>query len=73
MNALDYQDQRDMARAIAVALEQDNARLIAVIADLVDPEPCAHFDHHGHCQTHGWMDDGVCPHARARALLDGAE
>jgi hypothetical protein len=40
-----------------------------LIADLTDPDPCQ-FDHHGHCQAHGWTDlDRRCPHARAKELL----
>jgi hypothetical protein len=39
----------------------------ALLRDLVDPDPCEHFDHHGYCQTHGAGDP--CPHARAREWL----
>jgi len=42
---------------------------IVVLALLVDPEPCDHFDHHGDCQTHGTGATRPCPHARAKALL----
>jgi hypothetical protein len=39
--------------------------LLALISDLYDREPCR-FDHHGYCQTHGWMEtDPKCPHYRA--------
>jgi hypothetical protein len=33
-----------------------------------DSEACS-FDHHGHCQAHGWFGEGPCNMARARALL----
>lgn len=47
----------------------DTVDLIALIRDLTDPDPCW-FDHHGHCQAHGWTDPGECPHRRATRLLD---
>lgn len=43
--------------------------LATLVRDLADPGPCEDFDHHGHCQTHGWLQDGICPHARARDIL----
>lgn len=44
-------------------------RLMKLIRDLADPDPCW-FDHHGYCQAHGWMDtEPRCPHARAHDLL----
>jgi hypothetical protein len=43
--------------------------LLALIADLVDMEPCR-FDHHGYCQAHGWLTGTApCPHGRAQQLL----
>lgn len=39
-----------------------------LIRDLSDPDPC-HYDHHGYCQAHSWLQDGECPHARAQRLL----
>lgn len=46
------------------------AGLIGLIRDLADPDPCT-YDHHGHCQAHGWFAyDRRCPHARAQDLLD---
>ena len=39
-----------------------------LIADLTDPDDCW-FDHHGGCQTHGYLslEQGqLCPHAEAK-------
>jgi hypothetical protein len=46
----------------------DLTEALALLADLVDDDPCS-FDHHGHCQTHGWTGDDPCPYPRARQLL----
>lgn len=60
--------QHRQARHRADALEQENAELRALVADLADPDPC-HLDHHGYCQAHGWFTtDPACPAARARAI-----
>jgi len=60
----------DMSRRFdALAAERDAA--MALVRDLRDPSPCDHFDHHGYCQTHGWMEtDPPCPHGRATKLLE---
>lgn len=55
--------------ALAERLKRRRDRMLAIIRDLADPDPCDHFDHHGHCQTHGWLEDGECAHARAHRLL----
>lgn len=47
--------------------------LVQLVRDLADTGPCEDFDHHGQCQTHGWLQDGVCPHARARDVLAAQE
>jgi hypothetical protein len=50
---------------VEIAVEE----LLRLIRDLADPNPCS-FDHHGHCQTHGWTDtEPACPHARAKRIL----
>ena len=49
--------------------ERDDALL--VLADLTDLHPCE-FDHHGHCQAHGWLQRGECADARAQRLLAGS-
>lgn len=49
-------------------LEYNLKVAIQIIEDLVDDDPCQ-FDRHGYCQTHGWMDDSECPHARAKKFL----
>ena len=56
-----------------------NAHLIAAapdmyeaLKDIVDPNDC-NVDHHGHCQEHGWMGTGLCPHFRAKLALAKAK
>jgi hypothetical protein len=56
-----------------------NAHLIAAapdmyeaLKDMVDPDDCS-VDHHGYCQTHGWLQSGLCPHFRAKLALIKAE
>lgn len=39
-----------------------------IIVDLTDVGPCS-YDHHGYCQAHSWLQDGECPHARAKRYL----
>lgn len=64
------------ARALSEELRETRAALAetrAIIVDLTDPDPCW-YDHHGHCQAHGWTaTDPACPHARAKALDAPAE
>lgn len=38
-----------------------------LIHDLTKEDACS-FDHHGHCQAHGWFDKD-CPHGRAQKML----
>lgn len=43
---------------------------ISIIKDLIDDEPCR-FDHHGYCQSHGWMATWPpCPQKRAKEFLE---
>jgi hypothetical protein len=44
--------------------------LVALLGWHVDAEddPCR-YDHHGHCQAHGSLEDGPCRTAAARELL----
>lgn len=45
-------------------------KAFSVLADLIDDEDCE-LDHHGNCRAHGWLDsDIVCPHARAKELIE---
>lgn len=60
--------EQEVARAEAVIDD-----LVKLVRDLADPGPCEDFDHHGQCQTHGWLQEGVCPHARARDVLSALE
>ena len=39
-----------------------------VIHNLIDDEPCR-YDHHGYCQEHNWLSDGVCPHKQGKKLI----
>lgn len=39
-----------------------------IIYALIDDEPCD-YDHHGYCQTHGWMSTDLCPNERGKRLL----
>lgn len=67
------EDAREITEAVmgAVGAELEQAR--ALIRDLADDEPCSHFDHHGYCQTHGWLEtDPPCPHGRAQQLAEEA-
>jgi hypothetical protein len=54
-------------RAERVTAERDDA--IELVRFLAYRDECRQFDHHGWCQTHGWLRDGGCPHARAQELL----
>lgn len=56
-----------MAEELA-PIERDLGRLVQVVRDLVDDEPCR-LDHHGYCQTHGCLSPGECAVARGRRLL----
>lgn len=51
------------------AQSSELAALRALVRDLSDDDDCQ-LDHHGYCQTHGWMTvDTPCPQQRARAAL----
>lgn len=42
-----------------------------ILEDMVDSNECD-FDHHGHCQEHGWTntDDRPCPQIRIKKILE---
>ena len=40
---------------------------LETILSLCSDEECS-LDHHGNCQTHGWIGDD-CPHKRAKRLI----
>jgi len=62
--------QHNIERADKAEAERDAA--LSLVRDLMDSHPCDHFDHHGYCQTHGWMQtDPPCPHGRAAKLMKG--
>ena len=62
--------ERDEQRSRADKAEAERDAAVRLVRDLRDPSPCNHFDHHGYCQTHGWMQtDPPCPHARAATYL----
>ena len=54
----------------AIGMGEEITALRDVLSDLVarDDDPC-YFDHHGYCQAHNWLQEGECPHARAKRLL----
>ncbi len=52
---------------VAVLLAELETAL-AIIDDLVDPDPCW-YDHGGKCQAHGQASDERCAHARAQEFL----
>lgn len=59
------ESQRDVIRKLRS--EEWQARLL--LSELVSTEACQ-LDHHGYCQSHGWMrTEPTCPHGRAEALL----
>lgn len=69
--AVGYDSERDYQKDRADKLELDNETLLSLVRNLVDEGECQ-LDHHGYCQTHGWMaTEPPCPHARAKELLDG--
>jgi hypothetical protein len=63
----------DLADAALAVHDDVIDDLVQLVRDLADREPCEDFDHDGHCQTHGWLQDGTCPHARARDILTAQE
>lgn len=59
------ESQREVNRNLRS--EEWQARLL--LSEMVSTEACQ-LDHHGHCQSHGWMrSEPTCPHGRAEALL----
>lgn len=51
--------------------EEDADDIVAafdILADIVDDDPCR-LDHHGYCQTHGWLNETPCPYGRAREII----
>ncbi|MFI7468179.1 hypothetical protein [Nonomuraea sp. NPDC049646] len=66
-------DRAEDAKQEVACTEAVIEDLTKLVRDLTDPGLCEDFDHHGHCQTHGWLQDGECPHARARDILTAQE
>jgi hypothetical protein len=55
----------------ATAVRPEIERLLTLIRDLADGEPCW-FDHHGGCQAHGYLslEPGErCPQGEAQELV----
>jgi hypothetical protein len=69
----EQQDRAEDAEQGLASAETVIDDLAQIVRDLADPGPCEDFDHDGQCQTHGWLQDGVCPHARARDILTAQE
>jgi len=62
--------QKVLAAYSKLRKERDAMR--CVLEDLVtedEQDDSCSLDHHGYCQTHGWMSVNECPHPRARRLL----
>jgi hypothetical protein len=56
---------------LATALEEQRKEYTDILEDLIDEDECS-YDHHGYCQTHSWFEtEPKCPHARAKAILEG--
>ena len=68
---------RWVTEAVSPKLEQAQAerdKLLALVRDLTDPEPCW-LDHHGGCQAHGYISlqpGERCPQAEAKDALAAA-
>ena len=62
------------AKAALSALEAQGLVIVLVetLTAVVDDDPCE-FDHHGYCQTHGWMYAEPCPTAKLQAMLAALE
>ncbi len=59
----------------ALAATPGREKLLALISDLADEDPCW-YDHHGGCQAHGYLslqEGERCPHAVAKELLAPAD
>lgn len=70
---VDYADLNALRDELIEARQQRAAaeEMRALLADLVDPDPCW-FDHHGGCQAHGYLSLELgekCPNAAAQGLL----
>jgi hypothetical protein len=62
------------SRSMAPQLVRQVKDLRGLVRDFLDPDPCS-FDHHGYCQTHGYLggESASCPHGRARKMLAALE
>lgn len=47
------------AQEIQAAVQKERLKASEIIEQFVDDETCD-YDHHGYCQTHGWMDESKC-------------
>ena len=46
--------------------------MYGILKDLRDLEECE-LDHHGYCQTHGWLQEGRCPQLRIKEIIAKVE
>jgi hypothetical protein len=65
----DVSEAQATLKACTVASETLIRELLTVIGELVDADDCE-YDIHGYCQTHRWMQTSLCPHARAKIVLE---
>lgn len=49
-------------------VKAERARIVEIMENLVDDDLCT-YDHHGYCQTHGWMSSSTCPHKLGQNYL----
>lgn len=60
-----------MRAALESAMPGLLAEVTKLVAALTDPDDC-HFDHHGGCQAHGYLDlkiGEMCPQLEAKAWV----
>lgn len=64
--------EKESLKAQVQQLQEQVSRLREALKAMVDDDDCS-LDHHGYCQTHGWLSEGVCPQFTAKMLLQVKE
>lgn len=63
----------ELINAYSETKQQDVDKLVSAIKELVGDEKCS-LDGSGNCLSHGTSNGhGICPHHRAKLLLEGFE